>query len=136
MKSSNIRMTDCGAVTFCRPGGDELDGSDWDPGYWGSRGVHPPGTFILAMLYMYRGEREFGLELARRPIAEVVRRGWYWDWPVLIDGAMGPRTGCDYYQNLVVWSIPAAVSGEDLAGPCRPGGLVDRLLSAAEDGKR
>jgi hypothetical protein len=85
---------------------------------------------MLAMTYMYRGEPEFGLELARRPVAELIRRGWYWDWPVVIDAAVGPRVGCDYYQNLMLWSLPAALGGGDLTGPCGPDGLVDRVLRA------
>jgi hypothetical protein len=87
------------------------------------------------MIYMYRGQSEFGLELARRPVAEVVRRGWTYDWPVLLDGSLNrkpaPRIGFDYYQNLMLWSLPAALAGQDLIGPCKEGGLVDRILKAA-----
>jgi len=93
------------------------------------RGVHPPGTLMLAMLYMYRGQVDFGLQLARRVVAEVSQRGWTWDWPVVLDGNE-PRIGFDYYQNLVLWSLPAAVAGEDLTGPCAPGGLADRIIQA------
>lgn len=63
---------------------------------------------------------------------KVIRRGWFWDWPVVIDGALGPRVGFDYYQNMMLWSIPAAMKGNDLQEPCLPGGLVDRMLRAAE----
>jgi hypothetical protein len=83
------------------------------------------------MTWMYQGERDFGLDLARRTVREVILRGWYWDWPVCIDSADGPRYGFDYYQMMMLWSLPAALEGEDLAGPCRPGGLVDRVLAAA-----
>jgi len=130
LKATNVALSDAGAVSFCKPGAEALDKGDWDPGYWGPRGVHPPTVFMLAMTYMYRGQREFGLDLARRPVAELIRRGWYWDWPVVIDAAPGPRVGCDYYQNLMLWSLPAALGGGDLTGPCAPGNLVDRMLRA------
>jgi hypothetical protein len=30
----------------------------------------------------------------------------------------------------MLWSVPAAMAGQDLSGPCKPGGLVDRILKA------
>jgi hypothetical protein len=87
---------------------------------------------MLGMTYMYEGQSEFGLELIRRCLSEVLRRGWVWDFPVALDPAGLPRVGCDYYQNLMLWSVPAALAGGDLTGPCQPGGLVDRILRAAE----
>jgi uncharacterized protein (DUF608 family) len=138
IKKTSVALTDFGAVIFCKPTASALGEGDWSPGYMGSHGVHPTGTFILAMLYMYRGQRELGLELARRPVQEVVRRGWIYDWPVIldgeIDGKVEPRIGFDYYQNLMLWSLPAALAGGDFAGPCAPGGLVSRILDAAAEG--
>jgi hypothetical protein len=32
---------------------------------------------------------------------------------------------------MMLWSVPAAMAGQDLAGPCKPGGLVARILKAA-----
>ena len=135
LKATSVTMSPFGAVTFCRPTAQRLTGEDWNPGYWGSHGVAPVGTFMLAMTWMYEGEREFGIDLARRTVKEVISRGWYWDWPVCIDSADGPRYGFDYYQLMILWSLPAAFAGEDLAGPCRPGGLVDRVLAAASRGR-
>ena len=44
----------------------------------------------------------------------------------------GERTfGNDYYQDLMLWSLPAALEGKDLSGPAKAGGLVDRILKAA-----
>jgi uncharacterized protein (DUF608 family) len=127
LKRTSLTQATSGAAVFCPPEGGVETG--WDPGYWTMRGVHPPGTMMLGMLYMYRGQLDFGLELARRVVAEVVRRGWTWDWPVVLDGNE-PRIGFDYYQNLVLWSLPAAILGQDLQGPCAPGGLVERIIQA------
>ena len=87
---------------------------------------------MLAMTYMYHGRTEVGLDLARRTVKEVVDRDWYWDWPVCIDGSM-PRIGNDYYQNLMLWAIPAALDNEDITGPCKSGGLVERIIAAAAE---
>ena len=32
---------------------------------------------------------------------------------------------------MMLWSLPAAMQGEDLSEPCSPGGLIDRVLRAA-----
>ncbi len=44
----------------------------------------------------------------------------------------GERTfGNDYYQDMMLWSLPAALDGEDLSAPAKPGGLVARIVAAA-----
>jgi len=67
-------------------------------------------------------------------VLEVIRRGYIYDWPVILDGELAgrvePRIGFDYYQNLMLWSLPAAMAGGDITGPCRPEGLVDRIMRA------
>jgi len=34
---------------------------------------------------------------------------------------------------MVLWGLPAALAAEDLAGPCKHGGLVHRILTAAAE---
>ena len=69
-----------------------------------------------------------------KAVAEMARRGWTYDWAVIFDGNLGgkltPRIGCDYYQNLMLWSLPAALAGGNLNEPCKSGGLVDRIVKA------
>ena len=44
----------------------------------------------------------------------------------------GERTyGNDYYQDMMLWSLPAALEGKDFGAPMRPGALEDRILRAA-----
>ncbi|HQI75078.1 MAG TPA: GH116 family glycosyl-hydrolase [Candidatus Latescibacteria bacterium] len=131
IRRTAIAMSPFGSVVFCKPEG-ALGKEDWDPGYWGAHGVHPPGTFMLAMTYLFYGEKDTGLDLARRTMGEIVKRGWYWDVPVAIDGT-APRIGFDYYQNLVLWSFPAVMEGADIAAPCKEGGLVDRVIKAGSE---
>ena len=40
--------------------------------------------------------------------------------------------GADYYQDMMLWAVPAALKGERLAAPCKKGGLVDRIIQAAK----
>lgn len=51
-------------------------------------------------------------------------------------GDTGERVyGTDYSQDMMLWALPAAIAGTDLAGPCRPGGLVDRIIGAGAKAK-
>jgi hypothetical protein len=87
---------------------------------------------ILGMTYIYRGHFGFGLDLVRRTLeaVEVLQKNT-WDQPNIIDGTTGKaRFGNDYYQNLMLWSLPAAMMGQDLSGPCKPDGLVERVIQA------
>lgn len=131
LKKTSVAMTESGAVIFCKPDASPFGEGDWDTGWWGGHAVHPPGVNMLSMVYIYRGERDFGLDLTRRVTKEILERGWCWDQPNTLDTAMLPRGGCDYNQNMMLWALPAALAGEDLAGPCRGNGLVDRIIKAA-----
>jgi hypothetical protein len=49
------------------------------------------------------------------------------------DEDTGERTsGADYSQDMMLWSLPAAVKGKDFTAPTKPGGLVDRVIRAAQ----
>jgi uncharacterized protein (DUF608 family) len=117
-------LVDMGVAGFAEPGkGPDL----------ARYGTFPPEVLIVAMTYMYQGQRELGLEIARRSIDNMIRmHGLGWDMPNLIRCDTGARTyGADYYQNMVLWGLPSALANDDLTGPCQKGGLVDRVLRAA-----
>jgi uncharacterized protein (DUF608 family) len=117
-------LVEMGVAGFAEPGkGPDL----------GRYGTFPPEVLIVAMTYMYQGERELGLEIARRSMDNIIRvQGLGWDMPNLIRCDTGARTyGADYYQNMVLWGLPAALANENLAGPCQPGGLVYEVLKAS-----
>lgn len=47
------------------------------------------------------------------------------------DQDTGERTyGWDYYQDMMLWALPAAIEGKDLSAPVKRGGLVNRILKA------
>lgn len=65
----------------------------------------------------------------------VCRQGYTWDLPNIMrgDADTGERTfGNDYSQDLMLWSLPAALAGQTVDAPAKPGGLVDRILRAAQ----
>jgi len=93
---------------------------------------------MLAMTLIYEGHKELGIELARKVCHNLVCvQGYTWDIPCMTGGALdtgdrqpGPG-GYDYYQFMMLWSLPAAIYGKDLSMPTKSGGLIDRIKRAA-----
>ena len=132
IKRCNVGLTpEVGAANFARPDGSPLP-EDSPVAYYGLYAMFPPELIVLAMTYMYSGEREFGLDLARRHWENLVCRQRHpWDTTNIIRGDTGTRVfGTDYYQNMMLWALPAAVMGQDMKTLCGPGGLVDRVWQA------
>lgn len=128
----NIALTpEVGAANFTRPDGSPLP-DDSKVAEYGLYAMFPPELLVLAMTYMYAGEREFGLELAQRHWATIVLQHRHpWDLPNIVRGDTGARVfGTDYYQNMMLWAMPAAAAGQDIEAYCAPGALVDRVIQA------
>jgi hypothetical protein len=87
---------------------------------------------MMAMTCMYRGRREYGLDLARRIMENMVcRQRWTWDMPILYMADTGEGIwGNDYAQMMMCWALPAALEGTGLKALCETGGLVDRIIRA------
>ena len=65
--------------------------------------------------------------------AMTIVEGSIWNQPNLISGDDGDRLfGSHYDQNMMLWALPAAWEGKDIAGTCAPGSFVDRILEAAK----
>ena len=130
IRRCNVAVTKYGAVNYANP-----DGTPASVKGYGTYSYFPPEALMLAMTYLYAGQKEFGLELARKVWHNLVcLQGYTWDMPNIMRGDVdtGERTyGNDYYQDLMLWSLPAAIAGKDFGAPLRPGGLVDRMLRAA-----
>jgi uncharacterized protein (DUF608 family) len=120
-----------GAANFARPDGSPLP-KEAPVAYYGAFAMFPAELAVLAMTYIQSGEVEFGLELARKHWETMcLQHGHIWDLPNLVSGDDGRRLfGTDYYQLMMLWALPAVLEGEDLAGFCAPGGLVQRILAA------
>jgi uncharacterized protein (DUF608 family) len=123
-------------VTLNRFGAANFTQSDGKPvpeiGY-GTYGFFTPEVYMLAATYIYNGERETGLRLLRSGLeAMSVERGYTWTQPNILRGDTGEKVyGADYYQNLMLWVLPAALAGQNVREASANGGLVDRMIKAA-----
>jgi hypothetical protein len=102
---------------------------------YGPNAFFVPELYMLAMTYLYDGDKEFGLELARRCVYSLhIHNLLTWNQPNLLRADTGDMLfGSHYVQNLMLWGVPAALEGKDIAAFCAPGGLVDRILQAAKN---
>lgn len=122
-----VRLTPYGASNFARPDGTLAEHVGYGPNMF-----FVPELYILSMTYLYDGRRELGLELARRCVQALVDNGSEWNQPNMLRGDTGLEMfGSHYDQNMMLWALPAALENRDIAGFCRPGGLVDRVVRAA-----
>jgi len=132
IRSCNIALTpEVGAVNFARPDGRPLQSASGVASY-GVYAMFPAEVLVLAMTYMYAGQQDVGLELARRHWETLVlRQGHGWDMPNIVRGDTGERVyGTDYYQSMMLWALPPALKGQDIHDACAPGSIVDRVLRA------
>jgi uncharacterized protein (DUF608 family) len=142
IRRCNVALTpEVGAANFARPDGSPLTrsaraGSDEEDGssvaWYGAYSMFPAEVLVLAMTYAYAGQKAFGLDLARRHWETIaLRQGHAWDLPNIVRGDTGERVyGTDYYQDMMLWALPAAIAGQDLKASCAPGGLIDRMMRA------
>lgn len=139
IKSTCMALTPYGAAHFANPDGtaaasEKFMATTWGLDY-GSYGFFVPEAFMLAALYMYQGQREVGMGLAKSCVHGIVKWGCTWTQPNIVNGATGRRVfGSDYYQNLMLWAVPGAIQKADLRGASGPGSLVDRVIQAGKDG--
>ncbi|MCH2130541.1 MAG: hypothetical protein MK179_15470 [Pirellulaceae bacterium] len=146
IKRCNVALTpDVGAANFCRPDGSPLskkqidiqetiaDVTEADVAHYGTYAMFTAEVVILGMTYMQAGEPEFGLDLIRKHWETLMcRSGHPWDYPNLVNGHTGERIfGTDYGQGMMLWALPAAVEGKNIAEFSAPGGLLDRIIHAA-----
>ena len=134
IKRCNVALTpELGAANFARPDGTPLP-RDSNVAAYGPYSMFSAEVLVLAMTFIQAGEKDYGLDLARRYWENLsLRQGHAWDLPVMIQGDTGKRLhGTDYYQCMMLWTLPAAIDGQDLKTSCGPGGLVDRIIRAGD----
>jgi uncharacterized protein (DUF608 family) len=123
-----------GAVNFTQPDGSPLP-VDSKVAVYGQYAMFTPEVVVLAMTYLYAGVREVGLELVRKFWENLcLKQGHNWDLPNMIHADSGKRVfGTDYYQNMMLWALPAAIAGQDLRASCAPEELIERMIQAGID---
>jgi non-lysosomal glucosylceramidase len=121
-----------GAVNLARPNGDLTPNVGYGP-----NAFFVPEVYMLAMTYIYAGERDFGLELARRCVYSLnIHNLLIWNQPNLLRADNGDLLfGSHYVQNMMLWAVPAALEGKDIGEFSSDGSLVDRIIHAAKTGK-
>jgi len=129
VKQTCCQLSPYGPVIFAGPNGGI---PEIDPGYT-RQGIFLAEAVMLGETYMYNGQREFGLEVVRKLVNNMAKRGMLWNVPCFIDGSNGVAfNGNDYSQFGVLWTLPAALENADLAGPTATGGLVQRIIAAGK----
>lgn len=135
IKKLNVPPTKYGAINYTYPDGRVLKNGEFPlRGFYKSYDFFSPELMMLGMTYMYDGQKDFGIELTRRCMENIIcEQANTWDMPNIVWGDTGERGfGADYYQNLMLWALPAAIDGQSLDHACLPGGLVDRVIRAAK----
>ena len=135
VREKNVPHTRYGAVNLVNPDGTIMPYGGFPlAGFYEPYDFFTPELFMLSMTYIYAGEKDFGLELGRRCQQNIaLEQGMTWDGANVIRGNTGERGfGNDYYQNMMMWSYPAALAGGDITGPMKGGGLVERVIQAAK----
>ncbi len=129
IREANLALSRDGAVNYASDTGHPVD-----VGGYGTYSYFPPEALMLAMTYIYHGQEKVGMELARGVWHNIVcKHGYTWDMPNIMRGDedTGERKfGNDYYQDMMLWSLPAAIKGADFGEPVRKGGLASRIISA------
>jgi len=137
IKNTCVALTPYGAANFANPDGTAAASEQFMAEAWGldygSYGYFPPEVFMLGATYLYQGQRETGVELVKNCMHGIVKWGYTWTQPNIVNGATGKRVyGSDYYQNLMLWIVPAAINRQDLAAACGPESLVSKVIRAGK----
>jgi uncharacterized protein (DUF608 family) len=86
-------------------------------------------NLCAAMTFIYHGQTETGLEIARQLYEAVALRSCSpWNQRCLINADSGlPVWGDDYYSNMVIWALPLALRGQGI-GEFVTSDLVQSIL--------
>lgn len=129
IKDTCVALNRYGAANFAEP-----DGKPATHVGYGTYGYFPPEVYMLAATFIYNGQKDVGLHVLRTCLEGIsVKYGYTWTQPNVVDGYTGKRVyGADYYQNMILWIIPAALQGHDLKQAVGSGSLVAKVLRAAQ----
>ena len=85
-----------------------------------ARQVFVGENLCAAMTFIYHGQTDTGLEIAKRIYEAIaLKTRSPWNQRCLIDADTGlPVWGDDYYSNLVIWALPMAITNQNIAEFC------------------
>jgi uncharacterized protein (DUF608 family) len=108
------------------------DGKREDSGGRQSNGIFTGECLVAAATLIYEGRRDDGMEIARRMMeAIVLRDAAGWEMPNILDAEGKVLHGDDFYQMMILWSLPLALQGHGIHEASAPGNLVSRILAAS-----
>lgn len=138
IKQTCIAINRYGAANFARPTASiadpkEFAATNWDMGY-GVHGYFPPEVYMLGATYIYAGDKDTGQEIVRTCLEGIsVTEGYTWTQPNVVSGDTGRVIyGSDYYQNMMLWAVPAALDGHSIREATAKDTLIDRVLRAGK----
>jgi len=113
-----------------------VDGKPVEVGGYGTYGYFPPELLMLSMLYMYDGDYDFAVSKAKSCWENMVLT-WRYSWNqinmVRGDKDTGERQiSFDYYQDMMLWILPAVMEGKTLDNFYYDGGLIDKVIMAGK----
>lgn len=112
------------------------DGTRDDSGGRQSSGIFTGECLATACTLIYEGRKEDGLEIARRMMdAIVVKDAAGWELPNILDADGTVLHGDDFYQMMMLWSLPLALRGHGIREATAPGNLVNRILASWRAGE-
>jgi uncharacterized protein (DUF608 family) len=131
---ATVQRLNMAATAYGLANGVTPSGERFDAGY-PQEGDHARQVFVgenwcAAMTFLYHGQHETGMQIARRIYEAVaLKTRSPWNQRCLISAESGlPVWGDDYYSNLVIWALPMALAGESVSEFVRPGSLVARMI--------
>lgn len=108
------------------------DGEIDDSGGRQSSGIFTGECLATAATLIYEGRRDDGLEIARRMMdAIVLKDAAGWELPNILDAEGKVLHGDDFYQMMILWSLPLALQGHGIREASAPGNLVSRILASS-----
>jgi uncharacterized protein (DUF608 family) len=136
IKATCVAINRYGAANFARSSASPANPKDfaaWGVGY-GAHGYFPPEVYMLGATYIYGGDKETGTEIIRTCQEGIsAKYGYTWTQPNVVSGDTGRRIyGSDYYQNMMLWIVPAALDGQDVEAATSGAGFIDKVLNAGK----
>jgi len=127
IEATCVQATRHGAINSARPGGS-LDHTATPH----SDGIFTGECLCLAATLAYENRRQRAEEVAERMMrAIIVQDGVGWELPNILDVNGRAIHGDDFYQLMILWSLPLAFEGQGIREACSSGGFVDRIVAAA-----
>ena len=110
IKKLNFPLTEYGLVNAANPDGTPaVSRKDNDPNDH-ARQIFVGENLCAAMTFIYLGEKEQGMEIAKRVYEAVAFKHSPWNQHCLINAHDGtPVWGSDYYSNMAIWALPMAL---------------------------